>query len=103
MRCLSVGGLGDEGPADEIFEALLRHRPRSISKWSTAFHAKQRFADVGDAGQQDTRKQPQTLLATINQDAGLCSEKRTNRKLPKTLVTTENRGIASSILALAVA
>ena len=42
-------------------------------------------------------------LATINQNAGLCSENRTSRKLPKTLVTTEKRGVASSILALAIA
>ena len=26
-----MGRLGDEGPADEIFETLLRHRPPSIS------------------------------------------------------------------------
>jgi hypothetical protein len=38
-----VGRLGDEGPADEIFETLLRHRPPSISHDTAAFHAKQRF------------------------------------------------------------
>ena len=27
-----MGGLGDEAPADEIFETLLRHRPHSISR-----------------------------------------------------------------------
>jgi hypothetical protein len=38
-----VGRLGDEGPADEIFETLLRHRPPSISHDTAAFHAKQRL------------------------------------------------------------
>jgi hypothetical protein len=28
-----VGRLGDEGPADEIFETLLRHRSGSISRF----------------------------------------------------------------------
>jgi hypothetical protein len=35
-----VGRLGDEGPADEIFETLLRHRPPSISHDTAAFPCK---------------------------------------------------------------
>jgi hypothetical protein len=45
-----VGWLGDEGPADEIFETLLRHRPPSISPDTAAFHAKQhRFSSRAQA------------------------------------------------------
>jgi hypothetical protein len=39
-----VGRLGDGGPADEIFETLLRHRPPSISPDTAAFHAKRMTA-----------------------------------------------------------
>ena len=34
-----MGRLGDEGPADEIFETLLRHRPPSISPDTAVLHA----------------------------------------------------------------
>jgi hypothetical protein len=32
-----MGGLGDEGPADEVFEALLRHRPAQYLEMEYCF------------------------------------------------------------------
>ena len=65
-----MGRLGDEGPADEIFETLLRHRLPSISHDTAAFHAKQRCCFSSQAAISDRRSR----LATRLVEAAVFSE-----------------------------